>query len=101
MKIINDDSRVINKLEISLTDDARVIIYDRHMFVQATEYGKNCPSFEKVAKTVAKPEIAKISTPKLYLKVQNIYIKPLLKPKNSSNKPYFETNSVVRNPFGP
>jgi hypothetical protein len=37
MTIINDDSRVVNKLEASLTDDARVIIYDRHMFiVQAT-----------------------------------------------------------------
>jgi hypothetical protein len=35
--ITNDDSIVINKLETSLTDDARVIIYDRHMFiVQAT-----------------------------------------------------------------
>ncbi len=37
IKIVNDDSRVVNKLETSLTDDARVIIYDRHMFiVQAT-----------------------------------------------------------------
>jgi hypothetical protein len=37
MIIINDDSRVINKLEASLIDNARVIIYDRHMFiVQAT-----------------------------------------------------------------
>ncbi len=37
MTIINNDSRVINKLEASLTDDARVVIYDRHMFiVQAT-----------------------------------------------------------------
>jgi len=33
MTIINDDSRVVNKLEASLTDDARVIIYDRHMFI--------------------------------------------------------------------
>ena len=34
---INDDSRVVNKLEASLTDDARVVIYKRHMFiVQAT-----------------------------------------------------------------
>ncbi len=34
---VNDDSRVVNKLETSLTDDARVIIYDCHMFiVQAT-----------------------------------------------------------------
>ena len=37
MTIVNDDSGVINKLETSLTDDARVVIYDRHMFiVQAT-----------------------------------------------------------------
>jgi hypothetical protein len=33
MTIINDDSRVINKLEASLTDDARVIICDHHMFI--------------------------------------------------------------------
>ncbi len=37
MGIVNDDSRVVNKLETSLTDDARVVIYDHHMFiVQAT-----------------------------------------------------------------
>jgi hypothetical protein len=37
MTIINDDSSVITKLETSLTDDARVVIYDCHMFiVQAT-----------------------------------------------------------------
>ncbi len=37
MMIINDDSRVVNKLAASLTDDARVIIYDHYMFtVQAT-----------------------------------------------------------------
>ncbi len=37
MTIVNDDSRVINKLEASVTDDNRVIIYDHHMFVvQAT-----------------------------------------------------------------
>ncbi len=33
MTIVNDDSRVINKLEASLTDDARVIIYNHHMFI--------------------------------------------------------------------
>jgi hypothetical protein len=38
MTIVNDDSVVVNKLEASLTDDARDIIYDRHMFiVQATD----------------------------------------------------------------
>ncbi len=37
MTIVNDDSRVVNKHETSLTDDTSVIIYDRHMFsVQAT-----------------------------------------------------------------
>jgi hypothetical protein len=38
MTIVNDDSRVITKLETLLTDDARVVIYDLHMFItQATE----------------------------------------------------------------
>ncbi len=46
---------------------------------------------EKVAKTVAKSPNDKISTSELDLKVQNIYIKPLLKPKNTYNKPFFET----------
>ncbi len=37
MTIVNDDSRVVNKLEALLTDDARVVIYDHNMFiVQAT-----------------------------------------------------------------
>jgi hypothetical protein len=31
--IVNDNSRVVNKLETSLTDDARVLIYDRDMFI--------------------------------------------------------------------
>jgi len=31
--IVNDDSRFVNKLEASLTDNARVIIYNRHMFI--------------------------------------------------------------------
>ncbi len=33
MTIVNDNSRVVNKLDASLTDDDRVVIYDRHMFV--------------------------------------------------------------------
>ncbi len=37
MVIVKDNFRVVNKLEASLTDDARVVIYDHHMFkVQAT-----------------------------------------------------------------
>jgi hypothetical protein len=39
MMIVNDDSRVVNKLEASLTDYAKVIIYDHPMFIeQATAY---------------------------------------------------------------
>ncbi len=33
MTIINDDSRVVNKLETPITDDAGVIICDHHMFI--------------------------------------------------------------------
>ena len=41
MRIVNDDSGVVNKLEASLIDDARVVIYDHHMFiVQATHGGR-------------------------------------------------------------
>ncbi len=36
MTIVNDDSRVITKLETSLTDDTRVVIYDCHMFIVHT-----------------------------------------------------------------
>ena len=39
--IINDDSRVVNKLENSLTDDTRVIIYDCHMFIVKATDGKS------------------------------------------------------------
>jgi hypothetical protein len=31
--IINDDYRVVNKLETSLTDDARVVINDHQRFI--------------------------------------------------------------------
>jgi hypothetical protein len=35
--MVNDDSRVVNKLETSFTDDARVVFCDIHMFIiQAT-----------------------------------------------------------------
>jgi hypothetical protein len=42
---------------------------------------------EKTSQTVAKPKIRNIYRKK----VQSIYIKPLLKPKNTCNKPYFKT----------
>jgi hypothetical protein len=48
MMILNDDSRVINKLEASLTNDARVIIYDHQMFiVQATGKAGNNERYPK------------------------------------------------------
>ncbi len=33
MTIINDDSNIVNKWSFKLIDDARVIIYNRHMFI--------------------------------------------------------------------
>ncbi len=43
MMIENDDFCVINKLGASLTDDARVAIYNRHMFiVEATDVTNPC-----------------------------------------------------------
>jgi hypothetical protein len=48
MTIINDDSRVVNMLEASLIDNARVVIYDRHMFiVQATGIQEKMTEKEK------------------------------------------------------
>ncbi len=38
MRIVNYASSCVNKLKASLNDDARVFIYNRHMFiVQATD----------------------------------------------------------------
>ncbi len=30
---VNDDSRVVNKLETSLTDETGVVFYDHNMFI--------------------------------------------------------------------
>jgi hypothetical protein len=43
--IINGDSSIVNKLETSVTDNARVVIYNRHMFiVQATGHNNVIPN---------------------------------------------------------
>jgi acetylglutamate kinase len=43
--IVNDNSSIVNKLETSVIDDARVIIYDRQMFtVQATKSISQIPT---------------------------------------------------------
>jgi hypothetical protein len=45
MKIVHYDSRVVNKLATSLTDNGRVVIYKCHMFiVQATRCHLTCRS---------------------------------------------------------
>ncbi len=31
--IVNDNSSVVSKLETSIIDNARVVIYDHHMFI--------------------------------------------------------------------
>jgi hypothetical protein len=52
---------------------------------------KFCPNLEKGAKIVTKPKNAKISTLKFNLKVQNIYIKLILNPRNTYNIWNFNT----------
>jgi hypothetical protein len=39
--IVNDNSKVINKLETSLTDNARVVIYNCHMFIVQEPYSQH------------------------------------------------------------
>jgi hypothetical protein len=57
MMMTNDDSRVVNKLEASLTDDTRVVIYDHHMFiVQATGMRKTLSWVESVFSMI-KPSV--------------------------------------------
>ncbi len=41
MKIINYNSRGVNKLKASLNDNARVVIYDHHMFIVQVTGGEN------------------------------------------------------------
>jgi hypothetical protein len=54
MTIVRDDARIINKLDASLTDDARVVIYERHMLiVQAAAY---LPSSSVTKKNIFKIE---------------------------------------------
>ncbi len=46
MTIVNDDSRVITKLETSLSDNAIVIIYNCHMFI-VKDTGENSGKKDK------------------------------------------------------
>jgi hypothetical protein len=57
--IINYASSIINKLKALLTDDARVVIYDRHVFiVQATVlYGDSKMTLASSAKLLVKTKI--------------------------------------------
>jgi hypothetical protein len=57
MAIANDDSRVIHKLEASLTDDTIFVIYYHHMFiVQATGMRKTLSWVESVFSMI-KPSV--------------------------------------------
>ncbi len=58
---------------------------------------KNRQIFQRIAQKVTKSKKAKIFTTKFNLKVQNIYIKPIFKPKNTYNKPSFETAYLGKN----
>jgi hypothetical protein len=45
MTIVNDKSKIVNKFEASLTDDAGVIIYIRHMFIVQATGGSMSPKY--------------------------------------------------------
>jgi hypothetical protein len=63
MTIINYASSIINKIEGLLTDDARVIIYDCHVFiVQATEQIDKEKKFSKI-ETRNSPRSLKLTGP--------------------------------------
>ncbi len=40
MTVVNYDSSIVNKLKALLTDDARVVIYDRHVFIVRPQVAK-------------------------------------------------------------
>ncbi len=61
------------------------------------EWPENHQIFQRIAQKVAKSKKAKISTIQVYLKTQNIYIKPLLEPESTYNKPCFETAYLGKN----
>jgi hypothetical protein len=46
--IVNDDSSVINKFEALVTNDCRVVIYDRHMFIVPATGGNRIKFFTLV-----------------------------------------------------
>jgi hypothetical protein len=48
--IANYDSSIINKFKASLTDDARVVIYQRHIFIVQASAFKMCFSLAYFAK---------------------------------------------------
>jgi hypothetical protein len=63
MMIVNYASSIVNKLEDLLTDDARVVIYDRHVFiVQTTEStGKYFESIKRHCMSIEKYSILLVS----------------------------------------
>ncbi len=61
------------------------------------ENKKQITQLKKVAQKVSKPQNGKISTLKLHLKVQIMYIKQILKPWNMYNKSCFETDYLGEN----
>ncbi len=76
MTIINDDARIVNKLDASLTDDSRVIIFDHHMFiVQATE----CFLSRKRLQPHSLERIARDKHPSLLQKFENYELKKFYK----------------------
>jgi hypothetical protein len=69
-------SAILMELNIRLT----VLVVETARLERRGVNDKNHQIFQRIAQKVAKSKKAKISKTKLNLKVQNIHIKPLLKP---------------------
>ncbi len=46
LRLLSMTLGVVNKPETSLTDDARVVIYDRHMFIEQAADGSICRKYD-------------------------------------------------------
>ncbi len=73
MTIVNDDSRVVNKLETSLTEDARVVICEHHRPQDAATFSRTTFYIMTISKTVFKLNVGLLSVV-IYNVIVNISI---------------------------
>jgi len=88
--IVNDDSSIVNEIETSLTDGARVINYDHHMFmVQATSRSCRQPVnfFPDATTTVPTPQkiIVNVASKEIQLPTNSAKLSAFVVPDEPQN----------------